>query len=254
MAGVARDVARLAGAAHRAASTGWIAAWGTEALDRLDGTADATDDPRRVEVRSTLVALVGTEGADPALRARARHWLDDSTVDAELRAAAIAIVAASATAEEHADLERRWREADTPQDELRYLQALVDTEDPELFDRAVDLAVREVRSQNAPYLLRRAIDHPRLGGRAWATVAQRWDEVTERFPSNSLPRMLEGIRGTTDAAVAGSIEAFMARHPVPAGELQATQHVERMWVTVAAADRVRAAMGRAPGMLGHGPH
>ena len=131
----------------------------------------------------------------------------------------------------------------TPQEELRHLNALVDTPDPASFDRAVQLALSEVRTQNAPYLLRRAIAHPTLGAHAWRTVSSAWDVVTERFPDNSLPRMLEGIRGLSDTGVAREVESFVARHPVSSGDRIVAQHIERMWVTVVAADRVRSELG-----------
>ena len=108
-----------------------------------------------------------------------------------------------------------------------------------------------MRTQNAPYLLRRAIDHPTLGPTAWDFVARRWQELQERFPSNSLPRMLEGIRGTTDAEVADTIERFLDEHPTPSGAQQVAQHVERMRVGVAAARRARDDLDDSPGMLVH---
>jgi puromycin-sensitive aminopeptidase len=185
------------------------------------------------------------------VRLRARLSLDDDAADAALRAAAIAVVAGSASVAEHADLERRWRSAATPQDELRYLNALVDTDDPTLFATTLELAATEVRTQNAPYLLRRAIDHPTLAAMAWEFVSTRWEELAERFPSNSLPRMLEGIRGISDDRVARAVEEFTTQHPLPSGTQQVAQHVERMWVTVAAARRARAELDRSPGMLGN---
>ena len=162
------------------------------------------------------------------------------------------MLAADATAAEHAELERRWRErehaagrAALPERAGRHRRS------GPVRSHALELAATEVRTQNAPYLLRRAIDHPTLGRLAWELVSERWDELAERFPSNSLPRMLEGIRGITDADLARSIEAFLHEHPLPSGERQVAQHQERMWVTVAAARRTRADLDRSPGMLGH---
>jgi hypothetical protein len=40
-----------------------------------------------------------------------------------------------------------------------------------------------------------------------------------------------------DRGLAGDIAAFIDDHPIPQGELQVRQHVERMWVTVALAER-----------------
>ncbi len=74
-------------------------------------------------------------------------------------------------------------------------------------------------------------------------VSSSWDTVTERFPDNSLPRMLEGIRGLSDTDTAREVESFVARHPVNSGDRIVAQHIERMWVTVVAAGRVRSELG-----------
>ncbi len=252
LGGACRELSRLAGPAHHDQVTALIAGLAAPALARCDQEAEQpTADDRALEVRGILFALAGADGDDPTVRGRARSLLDDDRADAALRAAAVSVVAASADGDEHADLERRWRAADTPQEELRYLNALVDTSDAALFARTLELAATEVRTQNAPYLLRRAIDHATLGPAAWRFVASRWDELGERFPSNALPRMLEGIRGITDAAAAAAIDGFLDEHPLPSGTQQVAQHRERMWVTVAAARRVRADLDRSPGMLGH---
>jgi puromycin-sensitive aminopeptidase len=255
LAGVCRELARLAGPDHRDRSADWIRAVAAPALARIEASMSSSEDRHEqlLETRGVLFHLAGADGRDPEVRARARPLLDDTSADASLRAAATSVVAASATPEEHAQLEQRWRSAGTPQDELRFLNALVDAGDPALFAHALELAATEVRTQNAPYLLRRAIDHSTLGAEAWALVAQRWDELAERFPSNSLPRMLEGIRGLTDRELAGSVESFLHGHPTPSGERQVHQHLERMWVTVDSAERVRAELSGSPGMLVYAP-
>ena len=245
VSGTTRELARLAGPEHRASVERFVAGLALPALTRADEVLDASgelDLDRLRELRGVTFAIAGNTGADPATRERARSVLHDAAVDGSLRAAAISVVAASATPDEHAELERSWRQAATPQDELRYLNALADTEDPALFAHTLELAASEVRTQNAPYLLRRALEHPTLGATAWAFVAERWSTLSERFPSNSRPRMLEGIRGTTDPGDATAIAEFLAAHPTPGGDRQIEQHLERMWVTVTATRRCRAAL------------
>ena len=248
LAGALRELARLAGPDHSADARALVRELAQPVLAPLE-SATALDERER-DLRGVLFTLAGVDGADPALRKRARE-LWDSTDDAALGAAAASVIAASATPAEHAEIERRWREAGTPQEELRRLYSLVDTDEPQLFDHALDLAMTEVRTQNAPYLLRRALDHPTLGVDAWKTVRSRWEEVVERFPSNSLPRMLEGVRLLTDASTAEQVDDFLGELVELAGSMQVTQHVERMWVTVRAAERMRAELVRSPGILGH---
>lgn len=105
----------------------------------------------------------------------------------------------------------------------------------------------EVRTQDAPYVLRRALSRRDGGDRAWDFVARRWDELLARLPSNSIDRMLEGIRTTTDATTAASIEAFLAEHPVPQAGPTIDQHRERMRASVALRAREGGALAAALG-------
>ena len=51
-----------------------------------------------------------------------------------------------------------------------------------------------VKTQNAPFLLRSAIANRRHGGAAWAFVREHWDEANDRFPSNTIVRMVDGVK------------------------------------------------------------
>ena len=68
-------------------------------------------------------------------------------------------------------------------------------------------------------------------------MAENWSEIEKRFPANSLSRLVSGIRSLSDRSVAERVVDFLADHPIPQGELQVRQHIERMWVTVALAER-----------------
>lgn len=207
---------------------------------------------RAQEIRGIMASLRGTIGEDDHVQGHAAQIFamdpaaaaSDSdapvpSLDASLRAAAIEVVGYNATPEQHTELIRRWREASTPQDELRHLTALVDTGDPALFGDALAMLLSEVRSQNAPYVLQRAIGHRSLASEAWDFVEGNWDQLIDRFPVNSLPRMLAGIRAVTDERLADRISDFLSRHELAAGQQQVDQHLERMRVTVASAARVR---------------
>ncbi|MEI2640186.1 MAG: ERAP1-like C-terminal domain-containing protein [Microthrixaceae bacterium] len=218
--------------------------WVKSVLMEGDVDADSSLASKAQELRGLIVGLRGTIGSNDHVREHARIVFGASgdlpiAIDASLQAAAIEVVAYTATPDEHQELQRRWRQASTPQEELRYLTALVDTDSPELFADALDLALSEVRTQNAPYLLQRAIAHRCLAPQAWSFVASNWESITQRFPSNSLARMLAGIRSTTDRELATTMAHDIEAFELPSGRQQLDQHLERMWVTVAAAERVR---------------
>ena len=84
----------------------------------------------------------------------------------------------------------------------------------------------------AAFLIASCIANRDNGARAWRLVHERWDEMNERFPSNSIARMLSGIRSVNDPALAADIEGFVAEHPVPQGRQTVQQHLERMRISV----------------------
>jgi puromycin-sensitive aminopeptidase len=90
-----------------------------------------------------------------------------------------------------------------------------------------------VRTQNAPFLIAACIANRDNGAQAWRLVHERWDEMNERFPSNSIVRMLSGMRSVNDPVLAADIEAFTSEHPVPQARQTLQQHLERMRVSVA---------------------
>jgi puromycin-sensitive aminopeptidase len=212
--------------------------------DPVDGESD-----RDRELRGALIgAAVGLVGdADATARARAlfaRLQADPATVEANVAGAVVRAVAAVAIAEEVDAILARFRAGGTPQEEQRFLFALAEVRDPDQFARVLELATStEVRTQNAPYLLGACLANRDNGGAAWATVRDRWDELNERFPSNSIDRMLNGIRSVADAERAADIEAFLAAHPVEQAKQTVAQHLERMRVTVGLAARVAGGSG-----------
>ncbi len=200
------------------------------------------------ELRGVLFEAAGGRGRDELVRTRARELFEtaiDSSAAVEPNLAAAAVQVA-ATAGDETDYERMlelYRSADTPQSEMRYLQSLLLFQDADLFKRTLELFAAEVRTQNAPYLLGAAMTHLDHGPIAWAFVRDRWDELTDRFPQNSISRMVGGIRGLHTRELATEVEAFFSEHEVPQGALTVAQHIEKMWVNVRLREREGARIG-----------
>ena len=203
------------------------------------------------ELRGVLFEAAGGRGRDELVRARARAIFENTTdssdaVEPNLAAAAVQVVAAAGDETDYGRMLELYRSADTPQSELRYLQSLLLFEDAALFKRTLELFAAEVRTQNAPYLLGAAMTHLDHGPAAWAFIRDRWDELTDRFPQNSISRMAGGIRGLHTRELAGEVDAFFAEHEVPQGALTLAQHIEKMWVNVRLREREGARIGQDP--------
>lgn len=211
-------------------------------LSPTDTVALLSDlDATEIEVRSVLYGLSGRLGNSEIVINHARNCFNDPALDllpAAFSTAVLSVVAFRADAAEHNEILQRSQAAPTPQEQLRYLHALVGTDDATLFAQTIDYALHEVRTQNAPYLLRAALEHRDFGEHCWDKIVENWDHITQKFPSNSLPRMLDGIRSFTHQDTADAVTAFLAEHPIPSGEKQIAQHIERMSVSVRAAQRI----------------
>ena len=91
----------------------------------------------------------------------------------------------------------------------------------------------EVRTQNAPYLMRGILLNRDARERAWPFMKSHWEEMTRQYPDNAIPRMCEGIVALVSPALEADVGAFFASHPVKQGAKQMEQHLERLRVAVA---------------------
>jgi len=210
------------------------------AYERLGAEPKSDDSDRDRALRGVLFEALGTIGGDLDVQSRARVLLTIEVLepDPALVAASVNIVAATGTSGEFDDFIKRMKAASTPQEELRYLGALADFPESDLIARLVRMSLTdEVRSQNAPLLLRRALSNRDAGEIAWSFVSSEWDAITTRLPSNSIARFLEGIRGLSKPSVAAEVFAFFETHEVPQGDKILAQHLERLEVNLALRQR-----------------
>ena len=212
-------------------------------LANLGLAPEPGDDDRRRQLRGDLVRALGTVANDPEIqqesgRALAAGRRDPELVDAALLAAAVDVVAANGDEADFDDFLEAWRSAPTPQEEMRYLYALADFPRPELVARLYDLVLTgEIRSQNAPLLLRHALANRDCGRETWGFIAGNWDRLNELFASSLVVRMLEGITHLNTAADSEEVEAFFQTHDVPSGERTLQQILEKQRVQVALRER-----------------
>ena len=199
----------------------------------MDPPAGGGEDERTGELRATLVRLRGTTADHAATIEACRQRLDHP--DPTLAAAALTVVAVHGDADDFARIRLRFEKASDSQTEQRHLAALADFGDPELVLTILNGTLDgSVRTQDGPYLIRRALANRRCGAEAWNFLAEHWDRLLAIFPTNySLARMLEGVTALDRAELAAEVHDFMASHPLPQGAKQVAQHLERLDINVA---------------------
>jgi len=219
---------------------GMVRALVAPALHRMGWTPTHDESSVQRQRRATLFELLGSVGADDDARARARaihdtYVKDPEQTSPELVAAAVTVIADSGTADEFHEFADRWRDPADPQEMIRYLYALGRFHDNECFQEMLELSVTDVRTQNAPFLLARALNNRTHGPVAWSFVRQNWPALVDRFPASTIVRMAEGVRWLVP--VATDVQGFFAEHQVPQSPKTMEQHLERLQVNVAFFDR-----------------
>ena len=122
----------------------------------------------------------------------------------------------------------RFHSGATPQEQLRHLYALTEFDDEALILRTCEFAMSDaVKTQNAPFVLAQAIANRRHGAAAWGFVRDHWAEANERFPSNTIVRMVSGVRLLNTPAVVADAQAFFATHPIEQAAKTLEQILER---------------------------
>ncbi|MFC0082403.1 M1 family aminopeptidase [Aciditerrimonas ferrireducens] len=220
------------------------------------------DDERTLTLRSLVVALAGTVGQDPEVQERCRalfaaEQAGRADLDPDLAPAVVQVVAASGDRSTYEQLLDRYRHPATPQEEMRFLVALADVPDPQVAAEVFELALSEVRTQNAAFVLAALLGSRLHGPATWERLTARWDEVLARTPENLAPRMLEAVRWLCrDRALAERVTDWLAAHPLRSGQRTVQQALERLWVHVGAVERLRspapAALQAATARLGEG--
>jgi puromycin-sensitive aminopeptidase len=205
--------------------------------ERLGWDPSPDDDERTPSLRSAVLRTLGTIGADPAVRteAAARFGARATTpLHGDTASAVLDIVAAGGGADEYEAFLATYRAATTPQEENRYLDALASFGDADLAARTFELAMTEVRSQDAPFLIRLLLANRETGPATWERIVGAWDEFPRKFPSNTLPRMLDGVRALcSPPELAAEVTAFVTAHPLAAGGRTVDQILERLAMSVA---------------------
>jgi puromycin-sensitive aminopeptidase len=198
------------------------------------------DEPATVrQLRGYLVTLAGNLGNDQAVISRCRElWrsIQDSgaSVDPELMAAVVGVVAFNGDAVTYDEIRGLYLSAQTPQDEIRYLYALGAFNDASLIARTCEFAFTEdVRAQDAPFLLNRTMNNRLHGHIAWTTIRSRWEEANQKFPINSIIRMVSPVSSLTDPQLVDDVEQFFTEHDIPQATLTLRQTLEMQRVNAA---------------------
>jgi len=195
------------------------------------------------QLRGELIGALGTIGKDPACQEQARAVYAEfeknpDSVERNLIPALVSILAYTGDTADYEKFLAKFKQAQTPQDETRYLFALAAFRRQELIDRTLKMTLNgEVRTQNAPYLMRSLLLNKDAREKSWSFMKEHWEEMLRQYPDNSIPRMCEGIVGLVTSELERDVKDFFANHPVKQGTKQIEQHLERLRIAVGCKER-----------------
>jgi aminopeptidase N len=192
----------------------------------VDGESDLTS-----KLRGLVVGVLAVQGNDADAQARCRQMLVDDVDDPELAAAAAVAVASVGSDADYEDYLQRFRNAPTPQLKYRFMYALAEFPAADQIARTIDLALSgDVKTQDAPFLLNRCIANRENGPMAWERVRRQWAELTDKFPDNTIVRMVNSITTLTTPHLVADVQGFFAEHPIPQSAKTLQQLLERQQV------------------------
>jgi puromycin-sensitive aminopeptidase len=191
------------------------------------------------QVRAQLISCLAVFGNDSSVQARCLEMLsqydkDKASVNPELVPSLVSVTAFAGGDAEFTHFTKCFKEAATPQEQDRYLYSLARFRGEKQIRKALEMVLNgEVRSQNAPFLLRELLLNPYARSLAWHFTKEKWTEIHEYFPMQLVVRMLDGCTGLVTTELQSDVADFFNNHELSFGKKTLDQHLERLDTAVA---------------------
>jgi puromycin-sensitive aminopeptidase len=110
--------------------------------------------------------------------------------------------------------------------------------EPGLLRRTLALTMSgEVRTQDAPYLVRSLLMSVDAREFAWRFVKDNWETMEGQYPSGGLRRMCEGITALATPALEEDVRRFFTSRNISLGGKTLEQYLEQLRIAVAFRER-----------------
>jgi puromycin-sensitive aminopeptidase len=200
------------------------------------------------QLRGDLLRTLGTLSNDAAVQARAAevyaaYLRTPASVDASVLSAVIPTLAQVGDAARYEEFWARFRSARTPQEEQRFLYALTGFRQRPLVEQTLTRTLNgEIRTQDAPHVIRTLLMTVHGREPAWQFVQGNWERIVQSFPPVGVRRMCEGFTGLATPELEREVQAFVAAKQVNLGGKTLQQYLEQLHIAVALRQREGAAL------------
>jgi puromycin-sensitive aminopeptidase len=219
------------------------------AVEELGWEPRPGDDELVRQLRGDLIRALGTLGDDPAVQAQAAalyaaHRRGAAAVDPNVLPALIAVLAHVGDAARYEEFLGAFKTAGTPQEEQRYLYSLVNFRPAPLVEATLARTVNgEIRTQDAPFVVRSMLMTVHGREPAWHFVTVNWETMDRLYPKHGLRRLAEGVIGLAAPDLERSVHAFFRDRKIDLGGKTLEQYLEQLRVAVTLRAREGAALG-----------
>lgn len=213
------------------------------------------------QLRADLLRTLGTIGQDRDVQERAAELYGEhrrrlgggyavsrpaaqaTTVDPNVLSTLITILAHVGDSTRYEEFLQRFRVAATPQEERRYLFALAEFQPAALVYQTLTRTMNgEIRTQDAPFVIRSLLMSIHGRERAWGFVKANWTTMDRQYPKTGLRRLCEGVTGLATPELEQDVHRFIAERKINLGGKLLDQYLEQLRVAVAFRAREGAAL------------
>ncbi len=205
----------------------------------LGWSPQAGEDELTKQLRAEVIRALGTIGNDSGVQQQAaERYREADRLDPNLLPAIIAILAHVGDASRYEEYVRRFKSAATPQEERRYLYSLALFTSPALLEQTLVKTVNgDIRTQDAPFIVRMVLTSVYGRELAWQFVKREWETMDRLFPKNGLRRMCEGITALATPELERDVRRFFEERKIDLGGKTLEQYLEQLRIAVTLRER-----------------
>ncbi len=100
----------------------------------------------------------------------------------------------------------------------------------------------EIRTQDAPIVLRGLLSSLHGREQAWNFVKSNWDQMNKAYPVTGIRRMCEGVTALATAELENDVCRFFAERKISLGGKTLDQYLEQLHIAVTFRQREKAAL------------
>ncbi len=248
---------QVVGKGQRSSLKEYVNAMVVPALEKI-GISDKTastkktspQDAVKEQLRGMLFACAGTLGESEDVISEAetlygRYKKSRTSISPALAAAAVSVLAYNGDDAQYKDFVQQFKKATTPQEEERFMYALAGFRDKALLSKTLEKTLNgEIRTQNAPYVVRAVMLNPWGRELAWNFMKENWDIMMKTYPEVMIPRMCEGVTGLISEDLLLDAQSHFEQNDVKQGHRTISQHLEKLAVGVYFKTRERQTLER----------